>query len=295
MRARHGGFWRTGVIAAAFGMLALFTRAAYGWDSATHRLITRLAVDALPSSPLKTTLAENEPALERFSVEPDTVLKREYGRAEARRHYINLEWFGTDPFAALNSDIRKMRDRFSDRTLRRSGTLPWTIEEVAAALPPAWQSRDCQTVLRMSGYLAHYVGDASQPLHTTIHFDGRRRDRGIHQRLERAVDESVGTLGTQAGSEVRIEQINDVWTAAIGEIRDANRLVAEVIRDDRAARDEGAFGGYEYQRTILREDGGLLARQLARAASVLGSIWLYEWRKAGSPAVCEGRPFAGGR
>ncbi len=295
MRARRGALRRAGAAVAILAIALPCARSAYGWDSATHRLITRLAVGALPPSALKTAFTDNERALERFSVEPDTVLKRKYGREEARRHYVDLEWFGNDPFAGLNPDLRVMRERFGEHTLERSGALPWTIEEVAGALAPPWRRGDCRTVIRLSGYLAHYVGDASQPLHTTIHFDGYRRDRGIHARFERAVDKSAGTLGRQARSEVHVGQVNGVWSPVVGEIRQANGLVAEVIRDDRAARDHGAFRGPEYRRALLAEGRAMLAHELARAASVLGSLWLYEWQRAGRPAVCEAQAFSGPR
>ena len=31
----------------------------------------------------------------------------------------------------------------------------------------------------------------------------------------------------------------------------------------------------------------MIAGQIARAASVLASIWIYEWKRAGSPVTCE--------
>lgn len=234
-------------------------------------------------------LSRNEAALERHSVEPDSVLKAEYGKAEERRHYINIEWFGRDPWSALNPDIRKMRRRFTERTLERAGTLPWTIEAVSDQLESAWHRGDCNGVLRLSGYLAHYVGDASQPLHSTINYDGYAGDRGIHARIELAVDHSLGELEPMAVREIHVDQINDVWTPTIAEIRDANGLVGAVIRDDRAARDAGDYRGYDYQRAVMREDAATFAAQIARAASVLASIWLYEWHRASSPAACAGQ------
>jgi len=269
--------------------LCLFALPARAWDSATHRAIARLAAEALPASPLKSILTRDEAALEMHSVEPDSLLKARYGKAEERRHYINIEWFGGDPWSVLNPDIRKMQHRFGDRTLARAGTLPWTIEAVSDQLASAWRRGDCDTVLRLSGYLAHYVGDASQPLHSTLNYDGYRRDRGIHARIELAVDHSLRELEPMAAREIRIEDINDVWTPSIAEIRDANGLVGEVIRDDRGARDAGDYGGHDYQRAVMREDAAMFAHQIARAASVLASIWLYEWRRAGSPATCAAR------
>jgi hypothetical protein len=256
------------------------------WDSATHRAIARLAVEALPPTALKTTLAQSEAELEHHAVEPDSVLKGEYGEAEERRHYINVEWFGADPWPSLNPSIRTMRRRFGDRTINRAGTLPWTIEEVADQLGTAWRRGDCKTVLRLSGYLAHYVGDASQPLHSTINYDGYAGDHGIHARLELAVDHSLKTLEPAAAAQVHIDRLNDIWTPTIAEIRDANGLIGEVIRDDRSARDQGDFRGRDYQRAMMRADTSMFARQIARASSVLASVWVYEWQRADSPAAC---------
>jgi hypothetical protein len=264
----------------------VFAPPASAWDSATHRAIARLAAEALPPSPLKATLLHNEGALETHAVEPDTVLKKEYGKAEARRHYIDSECFGADPWPALNPDYNKMRRRFTDRTLQRAGSLPWTIEAVADELQNAWRRGDCETVVRLSGYLAHYVGDASQPLHSTMYYDGYARDRGVHARIEAAVDHSLRELEPMAAHEVHIEDISDVWAPTIAEIRAANSLIGEVIRDDRAARDAGDYGGRDYQRAVMQGDAATFARQIARASSVLASIWLYEWHRAGSPAGC---------
>jgi hypothetical protein len=182
-----------------------------------------------------------------------------------------------------------MRRHFTDSTLERAGSLPWTIVAVGDQLQSAWRSGNCDAVLRLSGYLAHYVGDASQPLHSTLHYDGYARDRGIHARIELAVDHSLRELEPMVAHDVRVEDINDVWTLTIAEIRDANGLVGEVIRADRAARDAGDYGGRDYQRAVMDKDAAMFAHQIARAASNLASIWLYEWHRAGSPANCAGQ------
>jgi hypothetical protein len=40
----------------------------------------------------------------------------------------------------------------------------------------------------------------------------------------------------------------------------------------------------------MAADSPMIARQVADAASVLASIWLYEWKQAGSPAACGDAP-----
>ena len=131
------------------------------------------------------------------------------------------------------------------------------------------------------------MADASQPLHSTIHYDGYRRDRGVHARLEGAVDHSLDRLLPAARTQLRIEQVNGAWSAAVAEIRDANQLVGEVIREDRAARDQGAYDRGRYADAIMKQEAPMLAGQVARAASVLASLWLYDWTRAGKPDSCE--------
>jgi hypothetical protein len=273
------------VAIAAVYFFALATSAA-AWDSGTHRLITRLAVSALPSSPLKSFLVDNSAALQRYSTYPDTVLKREYGKAEARHHYIDLEYFGADPFAALNPDISVMRREYGSRTLRKSGTLPWHIEKVAGELNQAWRDNDCERVLLLSGYLSHYVGDASQPLHTTKYFDGYPGDRGVHSRFESATDRANRAIARPARDAIAIVTIDSVWPAVITELKQAHMLIPQVLEADRAIRIEYGYSKYAYDRALLQREGGLMTEQVARAASVLDSIWIFEWQSAGRPSAC---------
>jgi hypothetical protein len=247
-------------------------------------MVTRLAVGALAPGPLQQAFAANLANLEQMSVEPD--LLREAGdKAEGRRHYIDLEYYGSDPFAALNQSESAMVQKFGARRLMKSGTLPWTIESESDALASAWRDGDCRAVLKFAGYLSHYVADASQPLHTTIHYDGYPEDRGIHQRLERAADVDVAELEREAAPRVRVEDLEGVWTPVIAELRESSALVPRVIAADRAAR-SATRSSRQFERMLMQDERGWIVSQVAVAASVLASIWQFEWRRAGHPAIC---------
>jgi hypothetical protein len=262
---------------------------AAAWDSRTHRLIALLAIDALPPSPLKDAFESGRAALQEYAVEPDTVLKPEYGRAEEIHHYIDLENFGADPFAQLSPDFAAMERRFGARMLERSGTLPWTIEADANRLAELWRARDCAAMFRTAGYLAHYIGDASMPLHSTKYYDGYTyADRGAHARIEGAVDHDVREISAASRALVHIEQIDSVWTPVIDEIKRANALAPEAIQSDRAVRQQSGRGRRAYGQALMARDSPMVVRQVADAASVLASVWLYEWKQAGSPAACVG-------
>ncbi len=276
-----------GALAGAILALAV-APSARAWDSRTHRLITRLAVDALPAGSPRATLVANESALLEASVAPDEVLRPLYGKAEGMKHYIDLEYYGADPLAALNPDLGVMEREYGIRTLERSGTLPWTIEATAGELGGSWRSGDCAHAIQLAGYLAHYVGDATQPLHSTKHFDGYAEDRGVHARFERAADYNVWRIERMAGPDVRLTPIASPWDAAIAELRASHPLVDSVIAADRAARSEtGSRSGAYFDRVLMAQELPMVERQVALAASTLGSIWNYEWKRAGDPAACQ--------
>ncbi|HEX4209881.1 MAG TPA: S1/P1 nuclease [Candidatus Binataceae bacterium] len=277
------------LIVALFAMALIFqlTPSAHAWDSRTHKLIARLAVDALPETPLRTSLAGEENQLQEDAIAPDYTLRRKYGHAEAIHHYIDLEDYGPDPFANLNPDFATMRQRYGASTLDRSGTLPWTIERVASQIQEAWRNNDCRSMETLSGYLAHYIGDASQPLHTTRYYDGIEQDRGIHARLESATDASLAQLEPLARPQLKLVPVDSVWNVAIDEIRRAHVLIPAITQADRAARASAPADDYHaYDRALMAQEGPLLAAQIADASSVLASVWLYEWKSAGGPGIC---------
>jgi hypothetical protein len=250
-------------------------------------LIARLAVAALPQSPLRATLASDESQLQEDAIAPDFALKREYGHAEAIRHYIDVEDYGPVPFANLNPDINVMRQRYGEATLDRSGTLPWTIEQVSGQIEETWRRSDCRSAETLSGYLAHYIGDASQPLHSTRDYDGVAKDKGIHARLESAADASIAQLAPLASPEIKLIPVTSVWDVAIAEIRRAHALIPAITQADRAARDAAPPDDYQaYDRALMAEEGPLIAGQIADASSVLASVWLHDWKSAGSPSAC---------
>ena len=289
-RARGSRPWKTATLTAFAGtaLIAILALSlpALAWDSRTHMVITGLAIDAMAQSPLKAAFERNRAQLEEHSVEPDTVLRPLYGKAEGRRHYIDLENFGPDATSKLKPDFHVMEAQYGAPLIDRTGTLPWAIEDEASALAAAERRGDCGEALRHAGYLAHYVGDASQPLHTTIHFDGYAGDAGVHARLEGATDRFVGEIAAMARGQVRAQQIDSVWTQVIAEIRSANGLVEQTITTDRTLVAQYGRRGDAYDNALIRREGAMIAAQVAQAASVLASIWIYEWNAAGAPSVC---------
>lgn len=268
-------------------LVAVSAAPARAWDARTHKAIARLAIDALPQGPLKRIFTTHAAELQEDAVAPDEILRPRYGKVEAIRHYIDLEYYGADPIARLKPDRAAMEREFGAHTLELSGTLPWTIDEIAQQLDLAWRKGDCAQAIQLSGYLAHYIGDATQPLHTTRYYDGFARDRGMHARLEGAVDRSVYEVEELARPQVHIKTIDSVWSSTIAELDRSHALVAATMDSDRAARAaSGAERGDDFNRALMQRELPMVARQVAEAASTLASVWLFEWNRAGSPGAC---------
>ena len=263
------------------------------WDSRTHEMITRLAVEAMPPSAFKTFLEQNLKMLEHLSVVPDSVLKQRYGAAEKRRHYIDIDYYGSDdPFSQIDQSLKETESKFGAANVERWGTLPWTIESVASHLGRRLtysghgnpDRRNCAAILIMAGYLSHYVGDATQPLHTTSHYDGFAQDRGVHQRVEAVTDHEISRLAAHVAPQV--QTITSVWSATILELRQSHALVMPLIEGDRAARAASHDSVVSYERDLMKREGAMITGQVSRAAALLASIWMYEWQRAGRPALC---------
>ncbi len=283
MREQRGRYGAAPTIALAVALLIPVR--ALAWDSGTHRLITRIAVRALPRSIPRRFFEANLDRLQQYANDPDTKLRERYGAAETRRHYLDIEVYDSD-WSALISDRAAMVRKYGYKTLDRSGTLPWTIEEVAEASERDWTRGDCEGVLRESGYLAHYIGDASQPLHMTIHYDGLTgEDRGVHARFENAVDAETRSLARPVESEVTLTPIDQVWNRVIAEMRRSYGLVQTVIDTDRYARSH-ASDREEYRDVLMSQQRGMIEHQLADASSVLAEVWIFAWKQAGSPNPC---------
>jgi methylenetetrahydrofolate--tRNA-(uracil-5-)-methyltransferase len=202
--------------------LSLAAPNSFGWGKDGHKIINQAAMDALPASLpafLHTPKALDE--VEYLGPEPDrwrSSAEPELNAVAAPEHFIDLELANPiapeglpaerydflDDLSAANRLHPDLADRL---TPQKVGLLPWQVEEDLerltvdmGAFRRLQQTRADtygaeQSILYDIGCLGHYVGDGSQPLHTTINFngwvelanpEGFTRSRGIHSQFETA-------------------------------------------------------------------------------------------------------------
>lgn len=187
----------------------------FGWGSDGHLYINSVAVQKIPES-MPGFLRNAQTYIAYLGPEPDRWRERsEFALKEAQEpdHYIDFErvsWLREFPrgryeFYRLlyekRADVKSDGDQFIPE---RVGLQPYITIEIYDRLKVAFReyrqlkSRGDSTESAernadfYAGWLGHYVGDGSQPLHTTVNYDGwvepnphgYRTERGIHAEFE---------------------------------------------------------------------------------------------------------------
>jgi hypothetical protein len=185
---------------------ALAAGDAWAWGATGHRLISRVAIENLPAE-IPGFLRKPEVVEQMGELGREADRSKGAGRLhDAERdpgHFINLADDAT-VIGGVSLDALPATREAYDTALRALGTdqyrlgyLPYALADgwlqlkqdfaywradaageklAATAADRAWFGRDRQLrellILRDLGYWSHYVGDASQPLHVSIHYTG---------------------------------------------------------------------------------------------------------------------------
>ena len=179
---------------------------AFAWGSSGHRMIGELAIQSLPMAlPAFLKKAEAARQVAEVAREPDRAkgASEPYDSDANAAHHVNV---GDDLKIARGPSLAALpanREAY-DAALRAQGTNQYRAGYLPYAIIDAWQqvvvdfaywradvagARYAKTpaerswflqdqwireglTIRDLGYLAHYVGDGSQPLHVSVHADG---------------------------------------------------------------------------------------------------------------------------
>lgn len=270
-------------------MLVIGAGPALAWGGKGHEWTVSNAIALLPDGRLKDYLREQEGRIRYNSLIPDFQWKDgAISKLESPEHYIDLEVIANPP---TPSDIPSTRldaaRLYTARGLRYSngGFLPWRIQELYWALANAMKT-DPESVPFWAGVLAHYAADATQPLHTTIHFDGwvngssgPKELQGIHLDYELSFVEDQGfdfrnsALAMAAPPAV----IPDIHQATAQLVCESWGYVTQIYDVARRHRGPDKYPAWE------RELGAMTRARLARAATFVASLWLTAWHEAGEP------------
>jgi hypothetical protein len=284
--------------------LLLFPIAFLGWGNDGHRIINRLAASALPADApafLRSDAAIHE--IEYLGPEPDRWRSRaepELSVAQAPEHFIDLE-----PADALGPLPRNRLDFEAEvfahnQRPERIGLQPWETVEVWERLKAALREyrrmaadkaanpNDLaaveQAAIFYAGWLGHYVGDGSQPLHTTINYDGwvmkenpngYTTAHGLHSRFEtQFVSANITATDVQAKMTAPKVVPGDVFDSYVAYLRHTATQIDAVYAFDKA-------GAFENAGTL--ESRAFTAERLAAGASELRDLIYTAWVRSADP------------
>src|SRR5262245_58145373 len=189
-------------------LLLLVPLTASAWGKKGHLMINRLAIDSA-SSKLPEFMNAARDQITYNGFEPDRW--REEGRnsqmniTQAADHFFDSEYWG--PISSIEVNRYSFMEKVVAKKIElvKIGYLPYALLENYEKLVNAFRVwRTAQTpqdresaqanAVYVAGVLGHYVGDSSQPLHTTIQYNGwldstpnpknYTKDRGFHGRYE---------------------------------------------------------------------------------------------------------------
>ena len=187
---------RAVLAAAALLGLALPSQPAHAWEQEGHRIINKLAASNLPADVpafLRSQAAIDE--IEYLGPEPDRWRSRaepELSAAQSPEHFIDFE--AADALGALPHKRLEFEAKVFAAGQRPEviGLQPWEADEVWERLKAAMRQyramvaagQDTKSganvdtkpveaaILFYAGWLGHYVGDGSQPLHVSVKYNG---------------------------------------------------------------------------------------------------------------------------
>ena len=311
-------------------VLTLAATSALAWDYEVHRFVNQVGLQSLPTnfpSFVFTAAARERVAFlggepDRWRNTPDMAL-RHYNHPD---HYLDVEdlaLYGLDAktvaplrfdFVAQLAQARAAHptnfppmdaSKDPDHTRWLTGFLPWTITEFYDKLKSqlsylrAYEEagtpeeiRNAQeNIVYVMGLMGHFVGDATQPLHTTKHYNGWIGDnpkhyttsKSFHSWIDGGFLRAAGFKTNEVLAQVRPARLlwpeadsvahTNLFPEMLGYVLEHHRQLEPLYQLD---KDQGLSprGG--------NTDAGrkFLASQLLKAGQMLGDLWLSAWREA---------------
>lgn len=316
---------------ALLALLQMSPQLARAWDYEGHRTVNLLALASLPTNfpafvrePAATErIGFLAGEMDRWRNTPDLPLKH-YSFPD---HYFDMEElavyelkpemltiFRYDLVAQLALIRKAHPERFpqadaakdQDHTRDLIGFLPWAIAESVGKVKSGFSylkafeeagtpeeiANSKANIIYMMGVMGHVVGDAAQPLHTTIHHHGWVGDNPHHYTTSRGFHSWIdgGYFNKTGGADLKALQARlrtaqpvtidgrtakpeEMFQTAILFLVEQNKLVEPLYQLDK----EGKLSG-EGEKGL--EGKAFLENQLLKAGQRLGDYWVSAWQQA---------------
>jgi len=265
------------------------------WGFFAHYRINRLAVFTLPKA-MAGFYKANIGFITKHAISAD---KRRYvDSLEAPRHYLDADHYGKNPFRLIPERWNDAVVKYSEDTLDKYGTVPWSIQYNYYKLVNAFKAHDTTGILTASANLGHYVADAHVPLHLTQNYDGQlTHQTGLHALWESRIPELfAANYNCYAGKARYIEnplkeafkicrtsfsELDSVFRLerALSKTFPTDKKYAMVMHGKKAVQNYSV----DYSRAYQAAMHGMEQRRMRSAILSVGSFWYSAWVDAGQP------------
>lgn len=274
------------------------------WGIFGHEHINNAAVMALPK-PMQTFFYNHLDFITQESTVPDLRKYTLRDKAEGPRHYMDLENLG--PIESIPLPFDEVKKKYDDKFLADNGILPWYIQEIMTKLTKAMKDKRKTEILFLAADLAHYIGDANMPLHTSANHDGQlTNQKGIHSMWESRIPEMFGKDYNFYTGEAKY--IDNVEKATWDMVKDSHSQAAVLLQVDKKLRDSFASGNIfekdekgnvaknkfndmiyskEYVTQFHTALNGMVEKQMRKAIVSTANFWYTAWVNAGKPNLEE--------
>ena len=287
---KHG---RSTTVAAVLTLTVVGTAVAWGFEG--HTMVGRAAAAGLPAD-MPAFFSGAADQLAYLNPEPDRWRDDELSymnEAWAYDHYIDLE---NVPAGALDTSNRfdyleALYAAGVEAPHQRAGFLPYRIHELYQRLATGfarWRLSESEEervwieerIISDAGILGHYVADASNPHHTTIHYngwadgapnpEGYTTSRDFHWRFESEfVSAHIGYDDVAGAVPAGVEPPADSWTAILDFITETHQLVVPLYELEKR------YGfGTDW---TASETKAFAVDRLAAGAVMLRALWYGAW------------------
>jgi len=277
----------------------LQTPGAFGWGNEGHEYVNRVAAEHIPSE-MPRFLPHAVAEITYLGPEPDRWRSpSEYALKNAQEpdHFIDFErvaWLDPLPpgryefYRKLYEKRAATTDHPDDYLPERVGLQPYITMEVYGRLKAAFSEyrhlREThkptapveQAIVLYAGWLGHYVADGSQPLHTTIHYNGwvgpnpngYTPEHGIHAKFESTYVAENITPKDFAKFVHAPERLADPFSDYVAYLRESSRHVEKVYAIEKAGGFNGKGSPEAFEFTTHR---------LAAGSQMLLNLWYTAW------------------
>jgi S1/P1 Nuclease len=279
-------------LSAAVLLTTLLAPGVHAWGEEGHRYINRVAAEHLPQD-MPEFFRNASVRLSFLGPEPDRwrdgrELFKALGEVNNPDHFIDID--KAENFEELPNDRYQYADwlRAKGKDPKDIGFLPYSILEgyqKVQVLFRMWRDPQHQAereqieqnIIYYAGVVGHYVADGSQPLHTSIHYNGWSTSSNpqlytrepLHGRFESEYVKAQIKPEDFSGLVKTATRLQDAFADIVKYLLQSYNKTADLYRMDKSARWDANNRNAESKKFVTE--------RLAAGSQMLANLWYTAW------------------